>query len=485
MAQEGSTGAAKTKCEALQRIARLSVPSVATSLCSIALPTFVLALVGTRSGGATGSSNDVDLAAMGLGNVFCNVTGRSLVWGSAGAMDTLATQAWGARRQREVGHILRRAMLVLLLVAGVPLCLLWLFARPLLLALSFSADVADLTQSFAYLTMPGLLAQALGAPYAKYLSAQGKFRPCTVAQAASTLVAGAVAVPLVRGPLGFYGAPIATSLRDVLNTGLLWAYTRRDAQCKACWGDGWDRQALRHWRPFLRLALPSCLLMCVEWWSWEIATFMVGYLGTVPLSAQTVVTTVLNVFYVTTSGIQAATVTVVGNALGAGDGRSASTASWVALFFGLACSVLACGLYLLGRQQVAAAFATDPAIVAAIVALVPLSALFAMLDSGQNMMTGILTATGAQRLGAPVIVVAYWVLALPLAWVLAFKLGCGLDGVWYGMLAGVALHNVAFLAILLRTDWCTEAAKATDAATKAAAKTERLLPEADDCDDHG
>ena len=66
MAQEGSTGAAKTKCEALQRIARLSVPSVATSLCSIALPTFVLALVGTRSGGATGSSNDVDLAAMGL-----------------------------------------------------------------------------------------------------------------------------------------------------------------------------------------------------------------------------------------------------------------------------------------------------------------------------------------------------------------------------------------------------------------------------------
>lgn len=42
---------------------------------------------------------------------------------------------------------------------------------------------------------------------------------------------------------------------------------------------GWSSQCLQDWGPFLSLGVPSLLMMCVEWWAYEIGSFLMGTCG--------------------------------------------------------------------------------------------------------------------------------------------------------------------------------------------------------------
>lgn len=39
---------------------------------------------------------------------------------------------------------------------------------------------------------------------------------------------------------------------------------------------GWSGQCLQDWGPFFSLAVPSMLMMCMEWWAYEIGSFLMG-----------------------------------------------------------------------------------------------------------------------------------------------------------------------------------------------------------------
>lgn len=39
---------------------------------------------------------------------------------------------------------------------------------------------------------------------------------------------------------------------------------------------GWSWECLQDWGPFFRLAIPSMLMLCIEWWAYEIGSFLVG-----------------------------------------------------------------------------------------------------------------------------------------------------------------------------------------------------------------
>lgn len=39
---------------------------------------------------------------------------------------------------------------------------------------------------------------------------------------------------------------------------------------------GWTRDCLLDWGSFIRLAVPGMLMMCIEWWTFEIGSFLAG-----------------------------------------------------------------------------------------------------------------------------------------------------------------------------------------------------------------
>ena len=49
--------------------------------------------------------------------------------------------------------------------------------------------------------------------------------------------------------------------------------------------------------------------------------------------------------------------------------------------------------------------------------------------------------------------VAYYVVGLPLGWMMCFKWGHGVTGLWDGMLAGLAVADAIFVWCICRSDW--------------------------------
>lgn len=39
---------------------------------------------------------------------------------------------------------------------------------------------------------------------------------------------------------------------------------------------GWSSECLLEWDSFTSLAVPSMLMTCIEWWTYEIGSFLIG-----------------------------------------------------------------------------------------------------------------------------------------------------------------------------------------------------------------
>lgn len=71
---------------------------------------------------------------------------------------------------------------------------------------------------------------------------------------------------------------------------------------------------------YLKIAVPSWLLMSLGWWSFEITTVAMGFLGQLYLGAHTVLCNLASMIFVVTSMSFSSTVsTLVGNSIGMGD----------------------------------------------------------------------------------------------------------------------------------------------------------------------
>lgn len=53
-------------------------------------------------------------------------------------------------------------------------------------------------------------------------------------------------------------------------------------------GPGWTLDCLQEWGPFVRLAIPSMLMLCLEWWLFEVGAFLAGLISEAELGAQSI-----------------------------------------------------------------------------------------------------------------------------------------------------------------------------------------------------
>lgn len=47
-------------------------------------------------------------------------------------------------------------------------------------------------------------------------------------------------------------------------------------------------ECLQEWGPFVKLAIPSMLMLCLEWWTFEMGGFLAGMISEAELGAQSI-----------------------------------------------------------------------------------------------------------------------------------------------------------------------------------------------------
>jgi MATE family multidrug resistance protein len=359
-------------------------------------------------------------------------------------LDPVVSQAHGAGDGARAGRGLQAA-LVLSLLLTIPLAILWAFTADVLVLLGQDPKLAAGARGYTLVQIPAIPVFLGFMAVRQYLQGRGITTPAMVVSVLGNLVnvgfnwAFIHGVPALGVPaLGVTGAGLATGLtRACLFAGLVvWVWKAR--LHAGAWVP-WSRAAAsaRALGEILRPGLPVAAQLGLEIWAFQIGTLLAGRIGTVDLAAHTIVLNAASFSFMLPLGISMGAVTRVGNLVGARKGRLAQLVARLALVMGAGVMLASAVAFVALRWQIPRLYTTDPATIARAALVFPIAAAFQLFDGTQVVGGGILRGVGETRPAAAFNLLGYYVLGLPLAYVLAFPLGYGLPGVWWGFCLGL------------------------------------------------
>ncbi|XP_037106029.1 multidrug and toxin extrusion protein 1-like [Syngnathus acus] len=399
-----------------------------------------------------GHLGKTQFAAVSLAIAVVNVTGIAVGTGLSLTCDTLISQTFGSGNLKRVGVILQRGVLILLL-ACFPCWAVLINTEPFLLAVKQSPEVASLAQMYVKIVMPSLPAAFMYQLLGRYLQNQGIIWPQVVTGVIGNILNALVNyVFLHLLQLGVPGSAAANAMSQCVFSIILLAYVWWKGLHKATWG-GWSRECLEEWGPFVKLAMPSMLMFCLEWWAFEVGGCLAGIISEIELGAQSVIYNLTVVAFMFPIGMAAGASVRVGNALGAGNSVQAKLSCKVSI---ICTSAVACcvGLSLtLSRNVIGYIFTTDPDILKRTADVMVVFAVMHLADAIAGVSGGVFRGVGKQKVGAVSNLVGHYFIGFPIGVSLLFKTQLGVVGLWTGLTICVVLQAIFFVAYLCRLDW--------------------------------
>jgi MATE family multidrug resistance protein len=95
-------------------------------------------------------------------------------------------------------------------------------------------------------------------------------------------------------------------------------------------------------------------------------------------------------------------------------------------------------------------FADDATVIALVMTLLPVAAVFQVADGVQAVAFGVLRGVGDTRVPALMNIVAYWVVGLPIGWWVGLHVTGTPGGVWTGLVVGLVVVAVLMLGRMWR-----------------------------------
>lgn len=401
-----------------------------------------------------GHLGELALSSASIATSFANVSGFTLLMGMASALETLCGQAYGAKQYHLLGIYLQRAIFVLFCVS-IPVAVVWAYMDSILIACGQDPLISFEAGEYARWMIPSLFAYSALLPLTRYLQTQSIVFPMMLCSAITLCFHVPICWALVyKTGLGNKGAALANSISNCVNLALVLLYIKASPACKRTW-TSFTWEALHNIKDFLMLAIPSSLMICLEYWSFEALILLSGLLPN-PKLETSVLSICLNsiaLAYMIPSGFAAAASTRVSNELGAGRSQAARLAVYVVFFMTIVEAVMVGCLFFSIRNVWGYAYSNEKEVIDYVASMIPLLAAGSILDAIQGTLSGIARGCGWQKVGAYVNLGAYYIVAIPIAIILAFVLHVGGKGLWLGIVCGLFVQAILLFLITLCTDW--------------------------------
>lgn len=418
--------------------------------------TFILQfLLQTITMFACGHLGAEELAVASLALCSFNITAMAFYQGMSTCLDSFCSQAFGAGRPRLVGVYFQRCSLMMLTFTVFPMFPMWWFSGAILKLLVPSEDLAMLCQAFMRLL-------ALGAPGVLFFEAGKRFFQAQHIFNAGTY-ALAITVPahlilnwlLVLHPtmgLGALGAASALSVSNWITCLVLLLYAVFISG-KQCWGGLEFRKMVVNWKPMLKLALPGVIMVEADYLAYEVMTIFAAAFGSTALAAQSIGSNVGTIVFQIPFAVSIALSTRIGHFVGVPDISKARLVSKLSLMLGVAMGLFNFTLLSTGRYILARLYTNDKDVIGIASKVIILAAVNQFCDCMNIVAAGILRGQGRQKIGSYINMVAYYIIALPLAYVLAFVADLEVYGLWLGLVCGIAVLALGEVYFAIKADW--------------------------------
>ena len=418
-----------------------------------------------------------DLAGVSLGVSLWNIVIITLIGLLMSVNPTVAHHV-GAQQLGQVPHVVRQALWKSLLLGLVATAVLQ--STQLIFAwMTLEAHTRFVAQDFVLITSFGLPAFAAYRVLYGYSASINQTKPMMVVALLALALNVLLSWVLVFGhwgfaPMGGLGCAWATLVSVWFNLLGMLLWVSRSAAHRATYPFThfeWPQRPMQV--ALFRLGLPIGLTFFAETSAFALIALLVARFGSAQVAAHQIALNFASLLFMVPMSLSVAVLTRVGQSLGAGDAQGARYRAWVglgtAMVFATA-SALFTGVF---GTEIAQFYTEDAAVLAVAIPLLFFAAVFQFSDSAQVVLSGAIRGYKVTRAPMLLHLTAFWLLSLPLGYVLGVApdwapwrpaVAMQATGFWIALVVALMVAALGLLVMLkvIADQRCADAASGVD-----------------------
>lgn len=415
-------------------------------------------LVGLIDNIMVGKLGTAELAAASLGNSFLFIA-MSIILGYSTGITPLVAAADSSNNKQEIKGILKHG-LILMVILSVVLTIVVYLARPILHNMKQSEEVVSLAIPYLNVVVLSLIPIGFFQVFKQFSDGLSQTKYSMIATIIANVMNVVLNYLLIYGvwifpELGIVGAAYGTLISRVVMVIVLYALLRKKAKFKPYFANYLKEKVLKKTaRRINKLGFPSALQMFFEFGIFTAAIWLSGTLGKNPQAANQIALNVSSFTFMFAMGLGVVGIIRVGNQYGTknyADLRRIAISLLLLIF--ILDIIFAIGfmlfnnflpkLYLNANDVTNAVDNTEVITITA--KLLIIAAFFQIFDGVQAVILGVLKGLQDVKIPTAIVFVAYWIVAFPICYYLGIHLNYGSEGIWIGLLIGLAFSAVMLL----------------------------------------
>jgi len=440
----------KTWLGEMRALLWLGVPMAAAQLAQFFVFTIDILMIGRIS--------PEDLAAAALGTVI-----YFFLWmlgsGPVNAVSPLVSQALGADQndRKDARRSVRMAIWVIFMMTPA-IVLLLTFTEPLANQMGQNSIIAKKAGAYVIALGPGLAFALATMALRNFLAALGKTKIPFILVMTVTAVNALLNYIFIFGHFGaprleLVGAGIASSLSYIFGFFLFILYIRLDSYANSFqvfrkfWRPDWPRL-----KEVIALGFPISMTTMFEGMLFNAVVFIVGVIGVMEQAAYQIALNVAALAFMLPWGMSMAGAVRIGLAKGAGNKPATRRAASTTLVASIIAIMLVAIPVALFPEFTASLYMNlekpeNEQVIAFVVNFLPIATAFMFFDALQVAANQLLR--GLKDVNWPMVFtgISYWAVGFPVAYM---KTEVGVNGVWYGLMAGLITASILLGARLYR-----------------------------------
>jgi MATE family multidrug resistance protein len=426
------------RSEASQTI-RLAIPIIIGELAQMALHIIDTAMVGAIS--------YKQLAAAALVVNAMNIP-FVLGIGMTISVSQMVSMAHGRRDAQQVSHYLFNGF-ILCAITAILISLTLIIGAPVLHHLGQDPEVVEYAMPFMQLMGWSIIPMLLFMTLKQFTDGLEFTRTAMLLSLAGMPVNIMLNWLLIYGKWGFPRLELAGAGWSTLITrslmflvlGLIILKHRTFKKYIAVSSTQWymRRKTLRE---LLHIGVPSSLQIGMEAGAFAVSGIIIGTISAVAQAAHQIALSCASFTFMVSMGLAQAGSIRVSNAYGRMDWKKISLIGKSTLYTALAYGIFCAVMFTVFRHQLPTLFNKNTAVLEMAGMLILLAAVFQISDSTQAIGAGLLRGIKDVKLPTLLIGIAYWIVGLPVGYLLAFQLNMGAAGMWLGLITGLTLASL-------------------------------------------
>ena len=418
----------------------LAIPVVISQLGYTLVQTADTVIVGHFAG-------TISLAAVSLASsifVILLMFGIGVSYG----ITPLIAQSTGRNDNDECSKLLSNGLIINVITGLLLFILTYLSSIFLLDHLDQTPEVVRQAKPFLTLLGLSIIPMLVFNTFKQFAEGLGYTKQAMVISIWGNLLNIAVGVMFVKGlfgitPMGIKGVGYSTLIDRCVMAVVMGLYVFKSAKLqKFIKGFGLFNLQCSRSLKILSIGVPVALQFTFELGAFSGAAIIVGTIGYYQQAAHQVAINLGSITYMMASGLSAAAAIRSGNYLGSGDHynlrRSAISNYHIVLIFMGVTAII----FTLFNHLLPWIYTSDQKVINIAAQLLIIVAFFQLFDGTQVVGLGILRGMGDVNIPTIFTFVAYWLVGLPLGYILGITMHLGVKGVWYGLLSGLLTASV-------------------------------------------